>query len=53
MSKESYTTTWLRDLWIGASTGICGSPLLWENQHRLQVFWAFNQAQTRKSSHSK
>lgn len=26
--------TWIRDLWLGAFTGICTGPLLWDNQHR-------------------
>jgi len=29
---------WIRDLWMGAFTGICTGPLLWDNQHR-QDLW--------------
>jgi hypothetical protein len=35
---ENNDATWLRDLWIGSFTGICGSPLLWENQHRRDLW---------------
>jgi hypothetical protein len=30
--------SWIRDLWLGAFTGMCTAPLLWENQHR-QDLW--------------
>ncbi|PLW93371.1 MAG: hypothetical protein C0592_06365 [Marinilabiliales bacterium] len=29
---------WIRDLWLGAFTGMCTGPLLWDNQHR-QDLW--------------
>jgi len=30
--------TWIRDLWIGSFTGICGSALLWDNQHNRELW---------------
>ena len=30
--------SWIRDLWIGSFTGICGSALLWDNQHKRELW---------------
>ncbi|MBN2729423.1 MAG: hypothetical protein JXR53_09395 [Bacteroidales bacterium] len=33
--------SWIRDLWLGAFTGMCTAPLLWENQHRTDLWIHF------------
>ncbi len=30
--------SWVRDLWIGSFTGICGSALLWDNMHKRELW---------------
>jgi len=33
--------SWIRDLWIGAFTGICGSALMWDNMHKRELWSHF------------
>ncbi|MGD9494470.1 MAG: hypothetical protein AB7V36_14085 [Bacteroidales bacterium] len=35
---ENNDASWIRDLWIGSFTGICGSALLWDNMHRRELW---------------
>ena len=30
--------SWIRDLWIGSFTGICGSALMWDNMHKRELW---------------
>ena len=38
---ENNDASWIRDLWIGSFTGMCGSSMLWDNQHRRDLWLHF------------
>ncbi|MGD9494467.1 MAG: T9SS type A sorting domain-containing protein [Bacteroidales bacterium] len=35
---ENNDASWIRDLWIGSFTGICGSALMWDNMHKRELW---------------
>ncbi len=35
---DNNDASWIRDLWIGSFTGTCGSAMLWDNQHRRDLW---------------